>query len=110
VIVRTWEARVTAEKHEIGLTGLALRDDIPELLGELAAWLASDAAPETSLVATRALGHVMQRLDQGLALAQVFREYRLLRETLIEQVLVAEAAEHDCAATPGEGARVARQT
>jgi hypothetical protein len=107
-IVRSWETRVTSENREIELTGLALRDDIPDLLNELAAWLASDAAPETSLVATRALAHVMQRLDAGLSLAQVFREYRLLRETLIEKVLEAEAAEQDRAGAPDERGRVAR--
>jgi hypothetical protein len=47
VILRSWEARVVAEEREGDLTGLALRDDIPTLLDELAAWLASDAAPET---------------------------------------------------------------
>ena len=104
-IVRSWETRVASEDHEIELTGLVLRDDIPEMLDELAAWLASDAAPETSLVAARALAHVMQRLDAGLSLAQVFREYRLLRETLIEEVLGAEAVEQERAGAAGEGGR-----
>lgn len=107
-IVRAWEARVTSEHHAIELSGLALRNDIPELLDELAAWLASDAEPETSLAAQRALAHVMQRLDAGLSLAQVFREYRLLRETLIQAVLSAEAAEQDQVGPSGEADRVAR--
>jgi PAS domain S-box-containing protein len=110
-ILRAWEARVSSERHEVAMTGLALRDDIPELLDELAAWLASDAPPETSLAATRALAHVLQRLDAGLSLAQVLREYRLLRELLIEELLGAEAAEaveQERAGAPDEGGRASR--
>lgn len=107
-IVRSWETRVISEDHAIELTGLALRNDIPQLLEELAVWLASDAASETSLAAEKALAHVMQRLDAGLSLAQVLREYRLLRETLIEEVLRAEAAEQERAAASGKGGRFAR--
>jgi PAS domain S-box-containing protein len=109
-ILRLWETRVTSEQREIALTGLALRDDLPELLDDLSAWLASDGAPETSLVAACALTHVRQRLEQGLSLAQVFREYRLLRETIIETVLGAEAAEQLRAGVSGEASRVARVT
>jgi PAS domain S-box-containing protein len=107
-ILSAWETRVGRAKHEVELTGLALRDDIPGLLDELAAWLASEGAPETSLLATSALGHVLQRLDQGLPLGQVFREYRLLRETIIEKVLGAEAAEQERAGAASDGARIAR--
>jgi PAS domain-containing protein len=107
-IIRSWEARVTLEHHNVKLTGLALRDDVPDLLRELAGWLASGGASETSLVAARALAHVMQRLDVGLSLTQVFREYRLLREILIEQILGAEADEQERAGTQGNGDREAR--
>jgi two-component system CheB/CheR fusion protein len=107
-ILHSWETRVASETREVELTGLALRDDIPELLDDLDAWLASGAAPESSLLATRALRHVIQRLDAGLPLGQVFREYRLLRETIIEKVLGAEAAEQQRAGAAGDGARIAR--
>ena len=83
-ILRAWETRVTSEHHEVELVGLALRNDIPTLLDALADWLKGDEPPERLLVAAEALKHVMQRLDAGLSLAQVFREYRALREAIIE--------------------------
>ncbi len=107
-ILSSWESRVTSEGHDVVLTGLALRDDVPVLLEELAIWLASAAAPETSLAAAGALAHVMQRLDQGLLLGQVFREYRLLREAIIEVVLNAAAVEQEHAGPSSEQRRVAR--
>jgi hypothetical protein len=106
-IVRAWEARVTSEHREVELTGLALRDDVPPLLDALARWLEGDEPPERSPVATQALIHVMQRLDEGLALAQVFREYRLLRESVLEALLLAEAAEQE-RTSAGERGRIAR--
>ena len=107
-IICSWEARVTAEEHGVSLTGLVLRNDIPLLLDGLAAWLASDAAPEMSLLAGHALAHVLQRLDAGLPLGQVFREYRLLRETIIAKVLEAEEAEQERTGASGEEDRSVR--
>jgi PAS domain S-box-containing protein len=107
-ILRSWETRVTSEHRDIELVGLALRNDIPPLLDALADWLAGDEPPELSPVATHALMHMAQRLDEGLSLAQVFREYRLLRETIIEAVLGAEADEQDWTGASGEQGRIAR--
>jgi hypothetical protein len=107
-ILRSWETRVTSEHREIELVGLALRDDVPPLLDALADWLEGDEPPELSPVATQASNHVLQRLDEGLSLAQVFREYRLLRETIIEAVLEAEAAEQERTTSSGEQGRIAR--
>ena len=107
-ILRSWETRVASEDRDIELVGLALRNDIPPLLDALADWLAGDEPPELSPVATHALTHVMQRLDEGLSLAQVFREYRLLRETIVEAVLGAEADEQGRTGASGEEGRIAR--
>jgi signal transduction histidine kinase len=107
-ILRSWETRVISEDRAIKLVGLALRDDVPPLLDALANWLEGDEPPELSPVATQALKHVMQRLDEGLSLAQVFREYRLLRETIIEAVLGAEADEQERRGAVGEQSRIAR--
>lgn len=108
LILHSWEQRVLGEQHEVALAGLVLRDAIPALLTELATWLASDAPPEGSLLAEGAVAHVMQRLDAGLSLRQVLREYRLLRETILAAVLGAEATEQTRAGDSGDAARTAR--
>jgi PAS domain S-box-containing protein len=106
-ILRSWEDRVVAETHEIALRGAALRDDVPGLLDALADWLASGEPPDRSQVAAEALKHVLQRLDEGLSLAQVFREYRILRETIIEAVLEAEGSQESAGAS-GQDGRITR--
>lgn len=107
-ILRVWEERVVSEKREVELEGLVLRDDVPALLDELATWLGSDVEPEASPVAVHAAAHVVQRLDQGMPLAQLLREYRLLRETLIAEVLHAEMSEQQRIGHSGDANREAR--
>ncbi|ABS25249.1 ATP-binding protein [Anaeromyxobacter sp. Fw109-5] len=107
-ILGTWQSRVTGEERDVELVGSALRNDVPSLLDALADWLESDQPPERSPVVIEALKHVMQRLDEGLSLEQVFREYRLLRETIIEAVLGAEADEQDRRGASGEQGRIER--
>ncbi len=107
-IIRSWEASVTSEDREIGLLGSALRDDVPALLDALADWLAGNGPIEQSQATIEASKHVIQRLDAGMSLAQVFREYRLLRETIIEAVLAAETAEQERAGASGGPGRIAR--
>lgn len=88
-ILGSWEARVASEIRGVEFAGRALLDDLPRVLDDLAAWLTSDhERPQTSLV-TRGFAHLTQR-----PLAQVLHEYRLLRETIIEELLGAEAATH----------------
>lgn len=107
-IVRAWEARVVADAHEAELSRLALRDDIPGLLDELADWLQSGAPPQDPRLTTKALSHSMQRLDHGLSLEQVFCEYRVLREILIHAVLTSPSVARDLAGASGETCRRAR--
>jgi PAS domain S-box-containing protein len=91
-IIRSWERR-TSEELGNQLTELALRGDLPLLLDELADWLASGTSAESSRLGDDALTHALPRLAAGLPPRQLFREYRLLRQTIIEEVLAAEAAE-----------------
>ncbi|MGC4116820.1 MAG: ATP-binding protein [Myxococcales bacterium] len=107
-IVRAWETRVTSEQRGVELAGPAMRNEVPELLDELAEWLDTAAVPETSPLGARALSHVLQRLDEGLTLTQVLREYRLLRETIIKVVLWAERDELARTGGSADEARIAR--
>jgi PAS domain S-box-containing protein len=107
-ILRSWETRVASEGRDIEVVGLALRNDIPALLDALADWLEGGEPPERSPAATEESKHVMQRLDAGLPLTQVFREYGLLRETIIEAVLAAEAAEQERRSSSADRDRIAR--
>jgi len=92
-ILRVWEELVVAEVRRVELTGLALRDTIPEFLDELADWLESGDPPGARKVGAEALKHVLDRLEHGLDLGQVLREYRLLRQAVLVVVLEAEAQE-----------------
>jgi PAS domain S-box-containing protein len=107
-ILRAWEALVVAEAREVELGGLALRDSIPTFLDALAAWLESGAAPGGADVGIEVLKHVLQRLAAGLDLRQLMREYALLRETILRQVLEAEAIEQARIGAAGDEARRAR--
>lgn len=107
-ILRSWETSVVSEQREVALHGLVLRNDVPPLLDALAAWLEGGEPPERSPVSLQASKHVMQRLDQGLSLAQLLREYRLLRETITAAVLQAEAAEQERTKAAGNPGRIER--
>jgi signal transduction histidine kinase/ActR/RegA family two-component response regulator len=107
-IVRAWETLVLGESRVVNLTGVALRNSIPQLLDELTDWLESGEPAAGAKVGAQSLKHVVQRLDEGLDLAQVLREYRLLRESIFRVVLEAEAAEQERAGALGERARAAR--
>ncbi len=100
-ILRVWEELVLAEVRRVELAGLALRDTIPQFLDELADWLESGGPPVARKVGAEALKHVLDRLEHGLDLGQVFREYRLLRQALLLVVLEAEGQEQ-ARSHPGE--------
>jgi signal transduction histidine kinase/CheY-like chemotaxis protein len=94
-ILRTWETLVLAEVRRVDLNGLAFRDTIPGFLDELADWLETGHAPGGRKLGEEALRHVFRRLDQGLDLGQVLREYRLLRQAILHVVLEAEQQEQE---------------
>ena len=94
-ILRTWETLVLAELRSVELVGVALRDSLPSVLDELADWLESGEPTGSAKVAAEGLKHVIQRLDEGLGLGQMMREYRLLREAILKIVLESEQREQE---------------
>lgn len=104
-ILHSWEELVVGEARRVELTGLALRDSIPPFLDELADWLESGAPPGGRKVGAHSLKHVVDRLDRGLDLGQVLREYRLLREAILRCVLAAEQGEQARAGPRGADGR-----
>lgn len=107
-ILRTWEDLVRGEVRRVELSGLALRDSIPAFLDDLSEWLATGAPPGGQRLGARSLQHVLDRLDQGLDLGQMLREYRLLREAILREILAAEEAQQGQAGSSGDGDREAR--
>ena len=108
-IVLAWEASVQAEPRVVSLADAILRNDIPEFLDELAAWMELNVAPGTERMRAAAIAHAAQRLDHGFQLTQFMHEVRLLRKTLLRLLLTAETAEqsHETArhARPRDGTR-----
>jgi len=96
-IVRAWEACVEAEARVVSLTGLILRDHIPELLQELAEWMETTNERDAGeRMHAASVSHSAHRLEHGFELAQLVDEVRLLRKTLLSLLLSREAKEqHD---------------
>jgi PAS domain S-box-containing protein len=90
-VMREWEALVGQEPRDVKLTRLALRDDLPALLEELAAWLDQGEAPSTSRMRAAAARHAAQRLEHSYQLTQLIHEFRLLRATILRALLDVEA-------------------
>ncbi len=97
-ILGTWEALVAAEVRRVEIGGPALRDGVPEILEALAGWLESGGPAEDRGVGAEALRYVIRRHGQGLDLAQVLGEFRLLNEAILRVLLEAEPGEEP--ATP----------
>jgi PAS domain S-box-containing protein len=94
-IIVEWERRAVMEEGAAKLTPLALRDEMPAFVDELAAWLSG--VEETGARGMRAVSahHALQRLDSSLDLAQLIGEFRILRSVILEMLLAAEAAEQE---------------
>jgi PAS domain S-box-containing protein len=107
-ILRSWETRVLREVRGVALEGLALRDQLPAFLIELADWLEGGTPPGQARLGRAALNHAIDRLDEGLDLEQVLHEYRLLRDTILSSVLESEDVERERAGSTEEHARTAR--
>jgi signal transduction histidine kinase/ActR/RegA family two-component response regulator len=89
-ILRSWDRLAGLEGPGESRVGLALRESAPSFLDELAGWLERDAPPPAR-IGGEALLRVLPGVDDGLELAQVLRECRLLREAIRLEVLGAEA-------------------
>jgi len=103
--VREWEALVEREPRVIKLADAVLRNHVPELLEELAEWMARTGPPGTRMRAA-AIAHAAHRVDQAFQLTQLIHEVRLLRMTILRLLLAAEAAEQVQAGTQGMADRV----
>jgi signal transduction histidine kinase len=82
-IVDEWEARAARLPGAQSVTGLALRDHVPDILKKLSDAIAhkdETARPLQSL----AEQHAALRFHEGYDLRQVLAEYRLLREVIMD--------------------------
>jgi PAS domain S-box-containing protein len=104
-IIAAWERAVTAEQPSVKLTGSALRDSLPDLLDELAAWLEGVEPSGTSVMRAAAARHAAARLKDAYQLRQLITELRLLRTTILRLLLEDDPAEEACA---GEGSTRSR--
>ncbi len=105
-IVRDWESLALAKPGEVKLGDSALRDHLPEFLKELADWLEHGEELGTTRMRAAAWVHALDRLEHSYQLAQLLREFRLLRTTILRLLLAAEFAGQDRAGT----ARMAERT
>ncbi len=105
-VMREWEALVGQEPRDVKLTRLALRDDLPALLEELATWLDQGEAPSTSRMRAAAARHAAQRLEHSYQLTQLIHEFRLLRATILRVLLAVEATLKDRVASERNAERV----
>lgn len=105
-IVREWEALVEGEERLVTLHGSILRNRLPALLDELAAWMEHDAPPGGEPMRLLAVEHATHRLNEGFELTQLIHEVRLLRMTILRLLLTAETDEQAESGTVGMAARV----
>src|SRR5688500_17866286 len=83
------------EEGAAKLTPLALRDEMPAFMDELASWLSGVEDAGARGLRAVSIHHAMQRLDSSLDLAQLVGEFRILRAVILEMLLAAEAAEQE---------------
>lgn len=99
-ILGLWEARVRENGPSLRLPRAALRDHLPRVLERIAD-MADQVANEVvgghvPMPAQDSEQHALQRLEEGFDLAQIVREYTLLREAVLdlaEQTTVLSPAE-----------------
>lgn len=92
-IMAEWERAIREEPRPIRLEDSALRDDLPEFLDALAAWLKAADAPAGGMLQGLPVTHAKQRLKQAYQLGQLISEFRVLRAVLLRLLLQAEAEE-----------------
>jgi signal transduction histidine kinase len=105
-ILREWEALVVREAPKVTLSSAVLRDNLPELLEELAEWLEGSDAPGGDRMRAAAVAHAAERLEHSFELSQLIDEVRLLRITILRLLLQEEANEQRREGARGMGGRV----
>ncbi len=112
-IMREWENAVRSEPQVVELEHAALRDHLPQLLSELAAWMEGDEPVTSGALRLSSAEHAANRLEQTFQLKQLLHEYRLLREVVLRLLLSEETGEQELNGEDRRAARVvelARQT
>ncbi|HEY5947585.1 MAG TPA: sensor histidine kinase [Kofleriaceae bacterium] len=71
----------------------ALLDQIPEIVDALATWIERDTRITQQAFAALADGHAIQRLQRGIDLATLTREYALLRHTIVTELMATQTAD-----------------
>ncbi|HET7753893.1 MAG TPA: HAMP domain-containing sensor histidine kinase [Anaeromyxobacteraceae bacterium] len=94
-IMAEWERAIHEEPRPIKLEESALRNDLPEFLVSLAAWMRTSDAPLGGMLEGVPTTHAKQRLKHAYELAQLISEFRVLRATILRLLLLAEAEEQD---------------
>ncbi len=92
-IMEEWERAIREEPRAISLEASALRDDLPEFLDSLAAWMRAEDAPLSGMLQGIPTAHAKQRLKHAYQLAQLISEFRVLRVTILRLLLMAEKEE-----------------
>lgn len=104
-IMLEWERAIRDAPQRISLDDSALRNELPEFLDALAAWVQSEEGPARGTLRDIPAKHAKQRLRNAYELAQVISELRVLRATILRLLLLAEAAERARADVPEETER-----
>jgi signal transduction histidine kinase len=87
-IAAVWEAKVRAELSELRpLDAMGLIDHLPEFIDGLAAWTESSSEVIDPAFGSLLEGHALQRLNYGIDLVTVTREYALLRSTVLHELM-----------------------
>ena len=92
-ILAEWDRAIREEPRPIKLEDSALRNDLPEFLDALAAWLKAADAAAGGMLQGLPVTHAKQRLKHAYQLAQLISEFRVLRAVLLRLLLQAEAEE-----------------
>lgn len=92
-IMSEWERAIREAPQRISLEDSALRNDLPEFLDALAAWVQSEEEPVGGILRDVPAKHAKQRFKSAYELAQVISEFRVLRATILRLLLQAEAIE-----------------
>jgi signal transduction histidine kinase len=96
-IMAEWERAIRQEPGPVLLQESALRNDLPEFLDALAAWMKTEDAPIGGMLEGVPTAHAKQRLKNEYQLAQLITEFRVLRSTILRLLLHAEAEERAAA-------------
>ncbi len=92
-IIAEWERAIREEARPVRLEDSALRNDLPQFLDQLAAWIRTEHAPLAGMLEGVPTTHAKQRLKHAYQLAQLISEFRVLRATILRLLLQAEAKE-----------------